>query len=308
MLNVLFLILKIIGITLLIVIGILLCLLLIVLFVPLRYKVYAQKDSDENSSIEARVSASFLLHLLNVHFDYPSDDPLSIRIAFIRLNRKNKPNKDVNKEKSKEIITESLAEDTIEETIEDRTSAKEIKNDESFFKDATKDKRDKKKRNKEKKIKPDTDNSEGGFFEKVKSNISSLIGKAKNIKKDIDYYKRIIESDTFKRAFNLVKNKLFKIIKMVFPRKLKGSIQYGSYEKPDSVGEFFGIYSVFYPLIHDKILFVPYFEKDVFAFDVTARGYLQLYKFVIIAVTIYFNKDIKRLIKLFKKERINGRK
>ena len=67
MLHILFLILKIIGIILAVLLGLVLLLICIVLFVPVRYKANVQKAGEE---IVGRVRVSWLSHGVTVTLDY----------------------------------------------------------------------------------------------------------------------------------------------------------------------------------------------------------------------------------------------
>ena len=65
MLHTLLLILKIIGIILAIILGILIVLFSVIIFVPVRYEIYAKCDGNLES-MKAKVKATWLLHLLRV--------------------------------------------------------------------------------------------------------------------------------------------------------------------------------------------------------------------------------------------------
>ncbi len=97
MLSVILLILKIIGITLLILIGLLLAILLTVLIVPIRYRVQGE-HGEEKLYIGARVS--WLLHLVGVTVNY-AESILHIRIRVLWITLYDNQNPKVKRSKKK---------------------------------------------------------------------------------------------------------------------------------------------------------------------------------------------------------------
>lgn len=87
-------ILKIIGIILLVALGLILFLLLLVLFVPIRYRIDASKDAEGEQQIHALIKVTWLLHLLNIRFLYPEEAYLRVRIACFTLFRSDQPTKE----------------------------------------------------------------------------------------------------------------------------------------------------------------------------------------------------------------------
>ncbi|MBQ0026983.1 MAG: hypothetical protein KBS96_00115 [Lachnospiraceae bacterium] len=99
-------ILKIIGLSILGILLFILAILLLLLFVPVRYKIKAAYD-EENASFDARVS--YLLHFVSVRFLYKGDFKMTVRILGIPIKLKKKAktedkedsdNKEDNKEDS----------------------------------------------------------------------------------------------------------------------------------------------------------------------------------------------------------------
>lgn len=80
------LILKIIGITLLSVLGLVVLVVVLILFVPIRYKVTADKERGEKDPIGAAASVSWLLHIVSAVYEYnQTNRGLVIRIFGIKL-------------------------------------------------------------------------------------------------------------------------------------------------------------------------------------------------------------------------------
>ena len=70
------LILKIIGIILICILGMVLFAVLCALFVPLRYQIEVMREEGEGKPpVVVRVKVTWLLHLINVLLRYPADEP-----------------------------------------------------------------------------------------------------------------------------------------------------------------------------------------------------------------------------------------
>lgn len=311
-------ILKIIGLTLASIIGLAILIFCLVLFVPIRYKVKAKKDNSEELNIEAHGKVTWLLHIFNVHIDYPSEQIVTIRIFFIKLfNKKNKEQKvekpkkpkKVKKSKEKNIddnnsISDNSLEnsDKTEEVITNNEEISEVVEETTYNEDNTIEVE-------EDSILSDDDPKLSKFFSKlvnivlnIKLTVKKVYDKIKNIIHNISHYINIITSETFKKAFHKAKSGLFSIIKKLLPRKLKGNIYYGTGD-PGSTAQILGYYSLIYPFIGNSFKIYPDFDNKYIYGDVYLRGHICIFSIIKILAGIYFNKDVKKLLKLLKKEK-----
>ena len=62
------------------------------------------------------------------------------------------------------------------------------------------------------------------------------------------------------------------------------------------------IYSVLFPLIHDKIQLVPDYDSEIMEGNLLIKGRVTLFVVIVAGIKIYFNKDVRRMIKIFKHE------
>ena len=307
------LILKIIGIVLASILGLILLVLLLILFVPIRYKGRVIKKDEEENNLSALFKVTFLLHLINVRVLFPSDELLRVRVSLFKVFPKKKKEEEKPETEEKPPIEEPTTEappgkeekpeeikepepsekPEVLEVIEKPEEPEEFEDNEDIEDEPRLDKFFKKL----------TD-----FFLNIKDRIEGIKAKICDIIDNIEYYKKVLSSKTFERAFDKAKYNIFKILKYLKPRKIKGYVNYGDPDKPDSVGMMFGAYSVFYPLIGNKLSFNPYFDRKTLEADVLLKGHFNLFTILVIALKVYFDKDIKRVIKLLKREKINGRK
>lgn len=113
------LILKIIGIVLSSIIGFLLLLVLLLLFVPIRYKLEGEKGTD-NNDIYGRINVSFLLHIISVSAVYDNVFNIVIRVFGIRLYDRNRPPKEKKTKKEKRIRKEKKSREKVTRKKEEK--------------------------------------------------------------------------------------------------------------------------------------------------------------------------------------------
>ena len=298
-LTVLLLILKILGIVLLVLLGILLALLLIVLFVPVRYQGSGYRKEGDPVPVHVQLKVTWLLHLVRVSFIYPEEAFLKVKILFFQiLPAKEKKKKASNK---KEADGKKL-----------KTDKKEVGSDVS---DTASDQKISDEGNAADEDGGDDRRTLSDFVRKlfsairnIKYTIRKIYDKIKHIIHNIRYYIKILQTESFKRAFALCREQLLRLMKIVLPRKISGTFTIGM-EDPAATGQILSIYGILYPLIGDSITVIPDFEKPVMEGSFRFKGKITAFTLIRIAAKIYFDKDLKRVICLFKKEAVqNGRK
>lgn len=316
MLNIFLIVLKIIGWSILSIIGLILFLLLIVLFVPLRYKIYGYKTDEKEDNMMILLKITWLLHFLNIRVLYPQDELIRVRISLFKIfPKKEKKNKEkkVKEKKTKE-----------KDNIVKNSDIDEVAQTEINLKDSVIDTKIDEIEAPESEIPPQIDEDEDddtSLFDKIKiyadvvykfilnikDKIEGIFTKVIDIKNNITYYIDILKSDTFKRAFSKVKDQLIRIFKIIKPRKFKGKVSIG-FEDPSTTGMIYGIYSTIYPFIGSGLTVLPYFnvETTVLNGNILIKGRIMIFSLLKVGFKIYFNKDIKRLIKMLKKESNNG--
>ena len=67
-------------------------------------------------------------------------------------------------------------------------------------------------------------------------------------------------------------------------------------------GQILSIYSVLYPFVHDIIQVVPEFNEEILEGKLYVKGRIRVAVVLWAAVKLYFSKDVRRLIKVYKRE------
>lgn len=298
-LTVLLLILKILGIVLLVLLGILLALLLIVLFVPVRYQGSGYREEGDPVPVHVQLKVTWLLHLVRVSFIYPEEAFLKVKVLFFQiLPAKEKKKKASNKKEAdgkkpktdKKEVGSDVSDTTSDQKISDEGNAAD--------EDGGDDRR----------TLLDFVRKLFSAIRNIKYTIRKIYDKINHIIHNIRYYIKILQTESFKRAFMLCREQLLRLMKIVLPRKVSGTFTIGM-EDPAATGQILSIYGILYPLIGGSITVIPDFEKPVMEGSFRFKGKITAFTLIRIAAKIYFDKDLKRVICLFKKEAVqNGRK
>ena len=298
-LTVLLLILKILGIVLLVLLGILLALLLIVLFVPVRYQGSGYRKEGDSVPVHVQLKVTWLLHLVRVSFIYPEEAFLKVKLLFFQiLPAKEKKKKASNKKEAdgkKPKTDKKEAGSDVSDTASDQKISDEGN---AADEDGGDDRR----------TLSDFVRKLFSAIRNIKYTIRKIYDKINHIIHNIRYYIKILQTESFKRAFVLCREQLLRLMKIVLPRKVSGTFTIGM-EDPAATGQILSIYGILYPLIGDSITVIPDFEKPVMEGSFRFKGKITAFTLIRIAAKIYFDKDLKRVICLFKKEAVqNGRK
>ena len=139
------------------------------------------------------------------------------------------------------------------------------------------------------------------IFQNIWYTLTGICDKMKTIWENIEYYRSVLQSDAFQKAFALCKAELFSIFSYIRPRKLQADLTIGM-DDPASVGKILSYYGMLYPFIGGHVNIEPDFDRKRLEGFVLIKGKVRLFTFVKAAVRIYFSKDIRKLLRLFKKE------
>ncbi len=327
MLHIILLILKIIGIVLLCVIGILLLALLCVLFVPVRYRIEVSREEGEDQPpVMVRVQVTWLLHLLNILIQYPAEVMVRVRVMIFTIlkmpakkgaeekessGKKTKKNREEKAEKKKQ--TEEAAQSESKENGSKRhKAAQKEKVPTVTIKAARKEQKQE-----------DTKDAPGfvdklraipailqkimqkikQFFENIQYTIRRLCDRIRSISDNIQYYKEVVESETFQNSFRLCRGELVRILKSLKPQKFEGQLIVGM-DDPAATGQILAICGMLYPVFGGQLDVAGDFEKKRIEGWIFIKGRIRFGTFLRMAVRVYFNKDIKKLIRLLKKEAV----
>lgn len=280
-------ILSIIGISILCLLALVIFLLLLVLFVPVRYKA---AGSFKENTLKAKAKVSWLLHIVSFSYVYGEEEPVSIRVFGIKIKKKKAEEESFKEENSEKGRKEDF-EPVVKENISDVSASKAASFDEitpekpaestdSYDKDQSfespyEDDYKEEKHKKEKKV-------------STKDNICDKIKK----------YIEIIKSDKFQKTYSYARIKIKKLLKHILPRRWDINAVLG-FDDPSVTGNILVYSSVLYPFIAKHIHVYGDFNNQIIDVDGKAKGRITVLKAAIIGLQLYFNKDIKKVLKMF---------
>ena len=335
MLHIILLILKIIGIVLLSILGILLLMIVCALFVPVRYRIRVIREAGEDEPpVKLYIKVTWLLHLANLLIRYPSEVIVRARILIFtlfrvpgkerktkRADKRSKSEKSNRYEEStyqEESIPQDKSTHRMESIPQDKSTQSEVTahKDESEYPDygMTQEKTGQDNDSKKSffaiitniigKIKQIVEKIKA-FFQNIQYTIRKFCDKIRTALDNIQYYREVFESDPFRQSMRSCRDELGWVLKKLKPDKFEADFIVGM-EDPSTTGEILAIHGMLYPLIGQHVRLVGDFECDKMHIEgrLYIRGKIRAFTFLRVAARIYFNKDIKKLIKLLKKEAV----
>ena len=110
-------------------------------------------------------------------------------------------------------------------------------------------------------------------------------------------------SDEFGRSFALCREQAGVVLKELKPDRVEVDLVFGTGD-PASTGEVLAVCGMLYPVFGPKVRIAGDFERAHLEGYVFIKGKIRAFTFLRVAWKLYRNKDIRTLIKLFKKEAV----
>ena len=303
-LNILLCILKIIGIAILVILGLIILILCLILFVPIRYRIYA--SFHQKPHVSAHIT--YLLKLLDVDFELDGkESELKIKIFGHNISDKKEKNSRENKKSNHSNRRVNVKQAEQPEKVPDRTSGidkmpQQVQNlqpkqtiakaDNSSDSDSENKSVSAKKAEKS---------------EKSPKNPAKTENKADRAAGKNDRHSEI--SDKVKAIIALLKENrpvidfVLKYLKLLFKHILPGShvinIKLG-FDDPALLGELLGAAAVIRAMTGLVINITPVWDETVFEAETDLKGRIILGRVLYIAAVVYFNKEVKKFIKAIK--------
>ena len=291
MIHILLLILKMIGVIIAVILGILVLLVCVVIFTPVRYQLDASCDGALDS-LKVTGKVTWLLHLFRVDLIYEGRKlTWKIRAAWKRIKSEPEDDsalkeevKDCEKELEEELEKEleELVESGVEErekeseTSEKGKKASEKKSSQTTEKSGLSEKT-------EKKHKADT----------IKCIIQKICDKIKLLSEKKEKIMEAVSDEVHKKAFIKTKNEVFKLLRRWKPKKLKADIHYG-FEDPCLTGQVLAGLSVIYPFVGEHLEVEPDFENKVLEGSLQVKGNIRMFPIVCLLWNLVWCREVRK--------------
>ncbi len=325
MLQILFLIIKIIGIILAVLLGLALLILLLVLFVPVRYQAYGIRSSRECRA-EGRVS--WLLRLLCIPFSF-QDGELEIKVKLLgftildplkgeeeafRESVQRKTEQSAGKKEETAGADAEKEEETAEENAGEAAASGSFEASQADETETSA--RPASEGAVEAAAESEDEASEGRFsrfLRELRRFLRAVIRffmkiprKLKNLKctfqRFCDRIKRMVKryremkafalDERTKAAVSLVWKQAGILLGQALPRKIRGRLHFGT-EDPALTGQILGAIGIFYPLFMDNVKVEPDFEKPALDGELSLKGRLRIVTVLRIAWRLYRDKNVR---------------
>lgn len=338
MLHILWIIIKGILLLLGILLGLILAAVLFVLFCPVRYSAAAEKIEEDIKKTKLYVSVSWLFHGISLKIRMEegniSSKILLFGIPLDKFKRREKKKKEtktqavqpqIQEEKERENLKqceEPSKESETQEHVTQECKVQECAVQESETQEYTSQKYEAQEELLEEhdeahsvlaKIKEilalaadklKRAGNAGSMMRKLGERISlklhHLQKKIQNVLDKWNWWKSFLGNVKVKAAISCVKKELWKTIKHVFPKKLKGNITFGS-EDPSVTGAVLAVLGMTMPLHKNCVEVTPLFDgTNMFQGTISFKGRIYAVVLLLEVLKVIVNKNVRYTIKYWK--------
>lgn len=296
-------VLKVIGIFLLAVLGLVLFFLLSALFVPVCYRMWGKRTA---TVLEGKASVSWLFGLIRLSVGYvDSQSKLELYLFGIpllalkdRINRwrkkRRKPGKRMRQGKSSDtkpadqmrkdnqaVQVKEPAEKPVQDQVDSDSTEQEPDTAAVIFQ-------------KIKEILLKIWRFPGRVLERIRKSRLTFRQFCDKIKK----WYRFLQMDDTKQALIFLKGKGFLVLRHMLPVKIQGNLHFG-FEDPSITGQVLAVAGMVYPLYGKTFRLIPDFEQQVLEGEVNLKGRVFGGYLLLQAWQIYRCKEIRRTYQRF---------
>ena len=330
MLHILWLLIKFILILLGIVLGLILLALLFLLFCPVRYRAEAAKETDSFRKIYAKARISWLFGAVSFRLQYVEGNAISdLRLFGLpvmkllqKFRSRHRSRTGTSTQTSGDAsLSDQNGTDT-ETKVESRTTTgpafgTDTPTSDSAAEISTETEEDTEEQERLEYIRQKfcsffyrlgrLCHSIQNRFRRLWQKISHIPSSVENIRltfqnicAKIKSYQDFLEHPRVRAALSLLKDRSIKLLRHVFPTRLEGRLTFGSTD-PSVTGSVLAILGMTMPLHQNRIAVTPIFEdRNILRGNIRLKG--RIYGWVLIktAVELYFNKNIKYIIRRWK--------
>lgn len=284
MLHILFLILKIIGMILLAIFGILILLLCTVFLMPANYLIQT-KTEEGLKALSFKAKAHWFLHLFTVYYIYKDKkSDWQVRIGWKTFNHKDNDDSVRSEKKHEDVIVEEVESSEKDETTRTKQSG------EKGDRETTKT--------------PEKQCENQSWFKKIKCTILKICDKIKSFWETKEKITSFLTDDVHVEAFKIVKTELGILARHLRPRRIRGFVKFG-FEDPYRTGQVLAGLSILYPFYGENVEIYPDFEQKILKGDLYIKGHIRMVHLATLLWRLFFNRYVRRTYRDYKKLKSN---
>ena len=133
------------------------------------------------------------------------------------------------------------------------------------------------------------------FFANLAENMNKVIKKRDMILQKITGVRSLLEKPYTKKVLKDGKVLLKKMWKHVRPRKLQGSIHFGL-EDPATTGQLLGVVGMLYPVYRNHFVIAPDFEQQIFEGKIYTKGRVQIGRMTFLSLRFMLTRDFFKTV------------
>lgn len=328
MLHIIFLILKIIGVILLAILGLIVLLLCVLLFVAVKYEGQG-KCSGSLQSLAAEFKFHWFFHLVRGHVIYQNEKLFyQIKVAWKILasseqeesfgNEETEPERETvvtahsipetsdttqaeaDMEAEQPDIIQTNAEEEVPDIAQTDAEAEvpdivqtdaESEIPDTVPHDTETAGNDKNKRQREK----ITDRI-SRFFRRIKYTFQKICDKIKKLTETKDKFVDFITDETHKNAWTRVRKEIKRLFWRLNPKQLELDLHFG-FEDPSITGKTLAVFGILYPITTDHVQLRPDFEQKILEGEGRIKGRIRVAYFVSTMLHLLLDKHVRMTYK-----------
>lgn len=144
-------------------------------------------------------------------------------------------------------------------------------------------------------------------YDKIKNSVVQISDRMEKLKRDIHYYHTILTSELFERTLEKTKKRVHRLLKSLAPRKCDIALEVG-FDDPYTTGEVMAIAGILYPFTGDHVRVNCNFDEEIIKGAGLIKGRIFICVIVWTGLLYLFDRDFKKLIRLFRKQPPKKRK
>lgn len=331
MLHIILLILKILGILLLVLLGIILAVLVLVLFVPIRYRMQGEYEK----SPRGRAAVSWLFHLLSVRFVYDGQASLTVKVLGFRLFKEQGSRGDVDLDfeagEDELVHMAEIGEGEVLVDEEEYAPRKPEIQSEPVGYDGSPKHTEAPKHTESGTFKKPVNGTAGGKqentseiplpkgrlnrlaerlccllqkiktwivnrFKNIAGSISAMSGRVAGLAKQYEKTRAFLENEENQKTFRLLLRQTKKFLVHLFSGKIKGRVRFG-FDDPYYTGQVLTAVSPFYGFYAKSVSLEPVFDEAVLEGELEVKGRIRLATLIFIGLRMLANKNFRVLLK-----------
>ncbi len=296
MLEIVLFILKIAGIILVSVLGILITVACSVLFVPVRYRgdfFVSDLEDCGKKEIGVKLRAAWFLRFVRVHITFEEKFRVRVKVLFFTLmdtakRKREKPEKK-EKRKKKYEAEDGGSEGKVQSTDKsgETVSPENAEPEEAFLGDDVGEENRSGSKGKK---------TGESLISNILQTIRNFCDKLRKIKEKAEKAEKLWKAEHTVNSRRLLKRQFLYLLKHTKPKSLSGYLRFG-FDDPSATGYAMAVYGMLYPVWNPKLSLEPDFEKQVLDSHILIKGKIRVWHFAKAALAIFFSKDVRRVIK-----------